>query len=333
MKQYILRLEKLQALEETKKETLLALCPSDRKARFFKANSEKVKLEALAGGVLLAKAAVDHFPEEFALQFLEKYFRDFEMVSFRDFEEDDFHGFEEDSARHFLNVPFDASLEWKAIEKVFSDFWKRHPILLTQDKKPYMEGMEFSLSHSRELAICVVSDFPVGVDAETIRPFKEQLMLRFFTENECAYIQEGICIQEETEKSCVISKTGEWSKKKGPEKTEETGKTDKTNKTDKTDKTGKPLGLHEDTRNFRFLKIWTKKEAYLKATGEGLKRNLQSFDVLKPLHMNGEETYHFYEETLFSNHVTIFCRKEETCEAPLEADFSKKSLAWREILC
>lgn len=44
--------------------------------------------------------------------------------------------------------------------------------------KPTIVGhpdIYFNLSHCREAAICVVSDKPVGVDIETIRPYKESL--------------------------------------------------------------------------------------------------------------------------------------------------------------
>ena len=44
--------------------------------------------------------------------------------------------------------------------------------------KPSLVGLphiHFNLSHCRVAAICVVSDKPVGVDIETIRPYKESL--------------------------------------------------------------------------------------------------------------------------------------------------------------
>lgn len=46
------------------------------------------------------------------------------------------------------------------------------------DGKPFIEGhpdVHFNLSHCHEAAICAVSDHPVGIDIESIRPFKDSL--------------------------------------------------------------------------------------------------------------------------------------------------------------
>lgn len=46
------------------------------------------------------------------------------------------------------------------------------------DGKPSIAGhpeIHFNLSHCRLAAVCVVSDVPVGIDVESVRPFKESL--------------------------------------------------------------------------------------------------------------------------------------------------------------
>ncbi len=46
----------------------------------------------------------------------------------------------------------------------------------------------FNLSHSGSIAICAVSDAPVGADVEKIRPFSEKVTRRFFAPEETAWI-------------------------------------------------------------------------------------------------------------------------------------------------
>ena len=57
--------------------------------------------------------------------------------------------------------------------------------------KPVIVGhpdIHFNLSHCREAAICVVSNQPVGVDIETIRPFKESLARYVMNDDELQQI-------------------------------------------------------------------------------------------------------------------------------------------------
>ena len=57
--------------------------------------------------------------------------------------------------------------------------------------KPVIVGhpdIHFNLSHCREAAICVVSNQPVGVDIETIRPFKEALARYVMNDDELQQI-------------------------------------------------------------------------------------------------------------------------------------------------
>lgn len=50
-------------------------------------------------------------------------------------------------------------------------------------------GLHFNISHCRELAVCAVAKCPVGVDAEKIRSFPENVLRRCFTEREITYVK------------------------------------------------------------------------------------------------------------------------------------------------
>lgn len=45
-----------------------------------------------------------------------------------------------------------------------------------------------SLSHSSDMSVCAISDMPVGVDIEKIKPIKERKKYRFFTDEENEYV-------------------------------------------------------------------------------------------------------------------------------------------------
>lgn len=65
-----------------------------------------------------------------------------------------------------------------------------------QDKggKPVLEepGVFFNISHTCGVVVCAVCDRVVGIDAERIRPFDKRLMRRVCTEEEQAYIYQGV---------------------------------------------------------------------------------------------------------------------------------------------
>lgn len=53
--------------------------------------------------------------------------------------------------------------------------------------KPYIIGhpdIHFNMSHCKQAAICVISDKPVGVDVESIRPSKESLVSYVMNDHE-----------------------------------------------------------------------------------------------------------------------------------------------------
>lgn len=50
--------------------------------------------------------------------------------------------------------------------------------------KPYLRdypGVQFNLSHSGGWGVCALSETPVGVDVELVRPLRQQVAKRFFT--------------------------------------------------------------------------------------------------------------------------------------------------------
>ena len=58
--------------------------------------------------------------------------------------------------------------------------------------KPYVENakVEFSISHSENIAVCVLSDKPVGIDIEYIRDVNVNVARRLFTQDEQNYVFE-----------------------------------------------------------------------------------------------------------------------------------------------
>ncbi len=57
--------------------------------------------------------------------------------------------------------------------------------------KPYLSGrpdIHFNMSHCQEAAICAISDAPVGVDVESVRPLKEAVVRYTMSEGEVAQI-------------------------------------------------------------------------------------------------------------------------------------------------
>ena len=54
--------------------------------------------------------------------------------------------------------------------------------------KPITDGMEFNLSHSGDIAVCAVSDKPVGIDIEALREIRPDAAKRFASAEELEYI-------------------------------------------------------------------------------------------------------------------------------------------------
>lgn len=60
----------------------------------------------------------------------------------------------------------------------------------TAHGKPYAKDLnvEFNISHSADMVVCVVDDKPVGVDIEKIRPVDLNTAKRIFNEEEIRYV-------------------------------------------------------------------------------------------------------------------------------------------------
>ncbi len=108
-------------------------------------------------------------------------------------------------------------------------------VRLTHDEKgkpcliiPEMDEKDVpqvSLSHAGDAVAVAIDRLPVGVDLETVRPCKDALVRRFFTETEQKYIHRAI------------------------------------------------------DKDLAFTQIWTLKESFVKATGEGLSLGIETFSI------------------------------------------------------
>lgn len=81
------------------------------------------------------------------------------------------------------------------VKKVLSRYvnidW--HKVRINKNKygKPYLRdfpNIHYNISHTKGAIVCAVSDNPVGVDIERVRPYKKQIIEYFFTQNEREYI-------------------------------------------------------------------------------------------------------------------------------------------------
>ncbi len=83
-------------------------------------------------------------------------------------------------------------------------------ILRTENGKPFCENLNihFSIAHSKELAVCAVHDFPVGIDVEFIRPLDLRVTRFACTEGDLDFINTA---STQTEKEYLFFKL--WTAK------------------------------------------------------------------------------------------------------------------------
>ncbi len=101
-------------------------------------------------------------------------------------------------------------------------------ILRTENGKPYFKEVpiQFSVSHTGSLWVCLMDEDPVGVDIQQMRKCRsEKIAGRYYTPDEREYME-------------AMGESG-------------------------------------------FFRIWTRKEAYVKFTGEGINESMKNFSTLR----------------------------------------------------
>lgn len=64
-----------------------------------------------------------------------------------------------------------------------------------ENGKPTLDFCFFSISHSGDIAVCAVSDYPVGADVQYMSGFKKRDRYMLFTASESDYVNECDCEQ------------------------------------------------------------------------------------------------------------------------------------------
>lgn len=149
--------------------------------------------------------------------------------------------------------------------------------------KPGMEedmGIYFNLSHSGRFAAAVFADCEAGIDIEQVKKHKIRVAERCFTAEEQRYLQQ---IQNK--------------KDENPPEMSEISPVD-----------------------FRFTKLWTRKESFCKAEGSGMRLPLHTIPVLEDVYW-GDEDYYFQTFESIPGYLLSVCLTAPESEVfPVEID-------------
>ena len=76
------------------------------------------------------------------------------------------------------------------LKKILEEYQiSQDQIRIGEHGKPEAEGFCFNLSHTNGFVICAVGERPVGCDAEKIKKAPAKIARRYFTANECSYLE------------------------------------------------------------------------------------------------------------------------------------------------
>ena len=79
---------------------------------------------------------------------------------------------------------------WRLMERMLAAHgFQAHQVAVDARGKPYCDGVFFSLSHAGDLALCAVSDGPVGCDIERVNNAPLEIAPRVFRPDERAYLR------------------------------------------------------------------------------------------------------------------------------------------------
>lgn len=134
----------------------------------------------------------------------------------------------------------------------------------------------FNLSHAGDYVAAVFAEQAVGIDIEQVREVRPAFIQRFFTTEECAYL-ERVKAQEEAELTSV---------------------------------------------NLAFTKMWTRKESYIKAVGEGMHLPLTDFCVLAD-QIEREDMYYWHTWEKPDGYGLSVCGKMPVDAEPIVLDVQK----------
>jgi len=103
-----------------------------------------------------------------------------------------------------------------ALKTVYGISFKKIEILRNEKGKPYLKncpGIHIIISHSENIVVCAVSDKPVGIDVQKIKPISEAVMKRVCSDKELNEIRSSdnhvsSFIYTWTKKEAVLKKKG-----------------------------------------------------------------------------------------------------------------------------
>lgn len=176
---YLMDMTKLDYVLPYETSELIPLMPQKRVEQYARLKNEKAKRECLAGGLLLTTAAFlfeknktnkDHLVNESCQT--------------------------ADNGEIIYKMIFSEHDRRKIVSEIKNGFWDEHTYQLSSYGKPQIRGMEVSLSHAGDYAVCAVSNQPVGIDIERVRIMNKSLTQKACTKKEQEYIENSETIEE-----------------------------------------------------------------------------------------------------------------------------------------